>query len=176
MMRGILRLGCLLSLALLLLPATGCGKKGTTVTGSVTYDNEPVQSGYISFTTADGKGDAGGRIQQGRYKVENVPPGKKIVRIMSADTSQAPRSSGEDVGKAGPQEPRARDDLIAPDAVGNNEEVEVGSAPMKRDFSLERPKRVRTDTPVGPHTPGRGMPGNPGLPKGPGGQPPGLPK
>ncbi len=73
-----------LALATLLLP--GCGPGGLdkhTVTGTVTFDGEPVGEGDIIFTADDGSGvtDAG-KIANGKYSLETTP-GKKSVRIMA---------------------------------------------------------------------------------------------
>jgi hypothetical protein len=173
---SVLRFGGFVLLAVLVGAAAGCGKKGSTVTGDVTYDGERVEAGSITFLPEDGQGEArSGPIHAGKYKVEGVPPGKKyIVQIRSGDPSKGSRSSPEESGKvAPPQETKLREDLIPPDAGGNNQVVEVGSKGIERhDFSLEKPKR--SDTPGGPgnptQPPGKGMPGGsksgaPGFPK-----------
>jgi hypothetical protein len=180
MMCYVLRGGCLLLLTGLLVPAAGCGaRKGSTVTGDVTYKGERVEAGYITFMPEDGQGrSASGPIRQGKYKVEDVPPGKKRVQIMSGDPSKGSRSSPDDPGKAVPQETKAREELIPPDAVGNNQVVDVAGKIERHDFSLEEPKRQPVET---PGAPGKGMPGGPkggfpGGPKGPQGSLPGGPK
>ena len=82
----------------LLLPATvGCAKKGSTVAGRVTYDNQDVAVGYISFAPEDGQGETkGGPIRNGQYKILDVPPGKfrfltlkEIERLKSATKRSA---------------------------------------------------------------------------------------
>ena len=74
-----------------------------------------------------------------------------------------------------------REDLIPPDAVNNNQVVEVLGKVERHDFSLEEPKRERFDTPgvpgaPNPNVPGKGGPVVPGMPKGPQGGRPGVPK
>jgi hypothetical protein len=60
----------------------GCGKGIGSVEGRVTFDNQPVEEGAISFESADKQGpSSGGTIQDGQYRIERVPPGKKVVRI-----------------------------------------------------------------------------------------------
>jgi len=67
-------LGCVL--------LVGCADSGDlAISGKVTVDGEPAQSGSIMFTPVDGQTKvAGGEIKDGAYQVE-VPPGEKIVQI-----------------------------------------------------------------------------------------------
>jgi hypothetical protein len=60
----------------------GCGKSIGTAEGQVTFESQPVQEGAISFESADKQGpSSGGIIQDGQYRIERLPPGKKVVRI-----------------------------------------------------------------------------------------------
>jgi hypothetical protein len=67
---------------------TGCGEvasgpKTATVSGTVTLDGEPLESGSISFAPVDGIGpSAGEKITDGTYTA-NVPLGEKRVLITS---------------------------------------------------------------------------------------------
>ena len=71
--------------AVLLLLASGCGKKPITVEGNVTWQGKPVESGSINFVPEDGKGAGlGGGIKDGNYRLTGeggVMPGKKTVSI-----------------------------------------------------------------------------------------------
>jgi hypothetical protein len=63
----------------------GCGKQNglLEVQGAVSYKNQPVQKGTISFLPADGNAPtAAGIITDGRFAVK-VAPGKKQVKIES---------------------------------------------------------------------------------------------
>lgn len=146
---------------------SGCGKKVTIVTGNVTYDGEPVAVGYISFSDERGEG-GGGPIRNGRYRAE-VPPGRMTVLVVAGDTSGTrAKTSGDEVGKVTPQVTRQRDDLIPPDAEGNNQVVEISGKSKKLDIDLTRPKRPPpTAAPVpgqlpGPRQPGVQQPRQPG--------------
>ena len=158
---------------LLLLPlALGCGQKVTIVTGNVTYEGEPVQDGYISFLPSeDGKGEGGGgRIRGGKYRAE-VPPGSKRVQIQAGDQSGVRvKGSGEEVGKVTPQMTRPREDIIPPDAEGQNQVVDIGGKTKKLDFELHKPKRETQVQPPGLRQPGQPgqIPGQPPRPGGPG--------
>jgi hypothetical protein len=62
--------------------ALGCGKQIGTAEGRITFENQPIQEGAISFESADRQGpSSGGIIQDGQYRVERIFPGKKVVRI-----------------------------------------------------------------------------------------------
>lgn len=63
--------------------ATGCGfdSKTVSVNGSVVYQEQPIASGEIIFTPADGQGaSVAGKIEQGKYSC-TVPTGENIVRV-----------------------------------------------------------------------------------------------
>ena len=58
---------------LTLLALTGCGgdSKMATVSGAVTLDGNPVETGAITFVPANGNAPtAGGQIKDGRYSVQ----------------------------------------------------------------------------------------------------------
>ena len=53
---------------LLLCCLTGCDNGRSSVTGKVTYQGQPVETGSISFEPIDGKGGtSGGAIEQGQF-------------------------------------------------------------------------------------------------------------
>jgi hypothetical protein len=62
--------------------ALGCGPTMSTVSGTVTFNGEPVAKGAISLFPSDGKGvPVGGLITDGRYTITGVAPGEKIVQL-----------------------------------------------------------------------------------------------
>jgi hypothetical protein len=158
--------------------SAGCAKKASTVTGRVTYEGEDVQAGWITFSPEDGQGrTVGAPIRQGRYKAIDVPTGKKRVQVISGDpNSGSSRDSGEVPDKVTPDQiAKQRDDLIPPDAIGNNGLMEVSKKVETHDVELQRPKRDTPLLPVG--RPGFGPPGKGAPPGFPGkGSQPGFPK
>ncbi len=75
-----------LAVAALVLAAAGCGD-AVAVSGKVTLDGVPVESGTVTFVpedTSKGQG-AGATITNGEYKIEGVgpPPGSYRVEIKS---------------------------------------------------------------------------------------------
>jgi hypothetical protein len=72
--------------------AAGCsfGPSTGTVSGEVTLDGAPLKEGTIDFVPADGKtSSASATITDGKYKVDAVPVGEKIIKI------SAPRVVGK---------------------------------------------------------------------------------
>jgi hypothetical protein len=75
-------------LSLVLAASLGCGGgsgiKKYTVTGTVTYDGMPVESGIIEFYIADsvkGGSNTSGAIKDGKFSVSDVSPGKNTVVV-----------------------------------------------------------------------------------------------
>jgi hypothetical protein len=81
--------------------AGGCSEGPSDVTGTVTYDGQPVTAGAITFIPADDKGrKTGGAIVEGKYHLrseEQPRPGKYRVEIRWAkpDGTQFRSESGE---------------------------------------------------------------------------------
>lgn len=144
------RRACLAVAGLVALAAAGCGGGDSAVlSGSVTYDGQPVENGTITLLPEDGKGpSAGGQISGGQYRIEGVTPGRKIVRILGvkavdfARTSEELRLKAEEAarqGKVGADPEPATS--IPPDAKGNNATVELKPGSQTLDFHLEPPGR-----------------------------------
>lgn len=135
---GLLALACL----------GGCGSKNGTVTGEVTYENEPIGEGYITFTPTDGQGtDAGGPITNGKYSVEKVPPGPKIVKIIATKKVNFASTSEEMQQKAAAAQRRGNyDGLVDPadtipeNAEGNHAKIDIKDGANKHNFALKRPR------------------------------------
>jgi hypothetical protein len=86
----------------------GCssGPAVGTITGEVTYDGQPVQKGYVTFTPSDGQSQTGGaEIVDGKFRAERVPVTKMKVelhgvkktgkKIKAYDTPDSPVSDEE---------------------------------------------------------------------------------
>lgn len=132
-------------LVLLLLLATlagGCGG-ASSVSGTVTYEGEPLPKGQILFLPADGKGpSAGAAIVQGKYTINNLTPGPKTVQIVATPESAAPPvMSLEEMAKKGPTGSALPDlsaKLIPPNAEGNNASIQVNAGNSVLDFHLKK--------------------------------------
>lgn len=129
----------------------GCGGTGPTavVTGTVTYNGQPVKEGTITFTSKGGRGSVnGGTITDGKYTVREVPNGAATVFISAggSEASTGPISSEESHAQSakykGKQLPGGAPNTAVPsNAVGNNAEIKVSGAEVKMDFDLKPPAK-----------------------------------
>ncbi len=74
-----------IGLALLALAGVGgCAEKAAEmdVTGKVTIDGQPIETGTISFIAADGAAPTGGGVIKDGVYTAKVPPGKKTVLVL----------------------------------------------------------------------------------------------
>jgi hypothetical protein len=133
--------------ALLLLATAGCGGTTANVSGSVTYDGEPVKDGYVTFRPADGIGpDAGAKIIGGRYSLDNMKPGPKVVQVIAVKAVPFARSSEEMARRAAENKSKGDGsglidpaDTIPPDAEGNNATHEIKAGKQTLDLKLTKP-------------------------------------
>ena len=130
-------------LVFLSLFVAGCGNSAS-VSGLVTFENKPVKNGWITFTPADGKGqDAGAVIKDGRYSVSSMTPGSKVVNVSANPSLQHAKTTEElaEQAKKGIAPAAANpEDLIPPDAEGNNITIDIASGNQARDFHLTKKK------------------------------------
>src|SRR5581483_4237319 len=69
-------------LSLLLLAQQGCGKQSRPkyeITGTVTLDGKPQETGDILFIAQDNSSSEGGKIEGGRYRVRAAAGQYKVV-------------------------------------------------------------------------------------------------
>ena len=107
----------------------GCGGDGdgATVQGSVTFDGQPVEKGYINFFPADGKGrPAGGEINGGKFTVKGVTVGKNRVEVTAAPPGPVHDNMGDAI-KAAKAKKGPAPDAIAPNAEGNGQVHDVAA-------------------------------------------------
>lgn len=87
------------ALCLVALGLSGCGRSDglITVSGTVTLDGQPVETGSISLMPVDGKGMAGGGvITDGRFSADTVP-GEIAVQIHAHKTVQKENPTQEEI-------------------------------------------------------------------------------
>jgi hypothetical protein len=123
----------------------GCGEKSTTVTGTVSYNGEPVNKGSISFRPTDGSGQSfAARIVNGQYSADRGTPGTKTVVVTGVKdvdffaSSEESYKKAEEARKAGSLQADVAEvaDYIAENAEGNSKQVEILSGDQTVDFSI----------------------------------------
>ncbi len=132
-------------------PGLGAGCSGGdptgTVSGEVTYNGVPVESGTIQFTPKDGKGAAaGGPVTAGKFDVKNVPVGVMLVSVTASAGGSGGPVSSEDSAREAAERLAAKKKFvdkpaaIPPGAGGNNEpfEVKAGSNTLKVQLTPPR--------------------------------------
>lgn len=131
------------ALAVMLL--VGCGAKSTSVSGTVSYNGEPVKKGAISFRPTNGAGQSfATTIENGQYSADRATPGpKKVIIVGVRDvnyyaSSEESYKKAEEAMKAGQQGPDVAEaaDYIAEDAEGNSKQVDILPGDQTMDFSI----------------------------------------
>jgi len=127
----------------------GCGGK-CSVSGKVTLEGQPVESGFVTFFPEDKNGQSvGAYIVDGQYSIDNITPGKKrvnvsITGVAAAPGSGTPRSrdeANEERLKESKKRPSAAKKTAKPTTIiGNDKIVEVGSGSQTIDIPLDRGK------------------------------------
>ena len=126
---------------------SGCGPAAPTATGKVTYENEIIAKGNITFSPSSGGPIVGADIVNGNYSVSGLTVGKSRVTIIAVKDVPFARSS-EDMAKiAETQKLKGNDnglidpaDIIPENAKGNNEDFEIKAGTQVLDFNLSKPK------------------------------------
>lgn len=113
---------------------SGCGEKLARVEGTVTFNGEPVSRGMINLEPTDGKGSVyGASVEDGKFVIEDVLPGEKIVRISAAYTKGIQK-------EADGSEIEICDDLLPAEYAQNSKERLNVEAPLtKKDYTITGP-------------------------------------
>ncbi len=117
---------------LLIVANSGCGDNLATVSGKVSFNGEPVTRGSINLEPVDGKGPvSGGSVEEGKFQIENVHPGEKIVRI------SAVFSKGIETESDGSEVELFDDLLPATWGQESKERLTVESPTTSKDYAIE---------------------------------------
>jgi len=122
--------------AMLTSPLLGCGSSATTVSGTVTVNNQPLQSGYVTFFAVEStKAARGAPVNDGKFSLKEIPPGKWKALISKAPEVQAGKSAnGVPTLKLAYSAP-----AISPKTKGNQRIVEIRAGEQTLDFTLQQP-------------------------------------
>jgi hypothetical protein len=129
----VLTLGVLLTLL-----STGCGGGDLgVVTGTATYDGNAIEKGYVTFLPVDGKGStAGGPIENGKFRVVGLTPGKKRVQVTAGPPAPP---GGKPISYADLDKMPPRTEVVPPNAVNNNQEIDIKPGEQLLELKLEKP-------------------------------------
>jgi len=121
----------------------GCKQSSkTSINGNVTYEGAPIARGQITFAPADGHGKVCGQaIAAGKYGIENVPPGSKIVQIIGVKQVHFAKTHKEmaDAANRDTDDEPERADEVPANAQGNNQTIEITAGVQELNFDLKKP-------------------------------------
>jgi hypothetical protein len=123
---------------------TGCGGSDVgALSGAVTYNGEPVEDGYITFSPTSSGNSSGAKVVNGQYVAENDQVGEFKVLVTGNRLGQVPktREEAERLAKAQAGKPPLSPNYIPEDAEGNNQTVEITGGEQTLDFALTGPPR-----------------------------------
>ena len=142
-------------LACLAVGFAGCGDSSVgptgTVSGKVTVDGEPLETGFIQFTPKNGGGAiVAGSVASGKFYVRDVPVGVCVANVSTSSgsmTSSGPISTADLAREAAERKTAPkRDKPIAPiptNAQGNNVEVTVTADGTNLDMTIVVPGKKK---------------------------------
>jgi hypothetical protein len=121
-------------LVAIVIACCGCDDGRSTVSGTVTFNGNPLSRGSITLVPVDGKGQsAGGDVTSGRYVIKSVSPGEKAVQI------SAQYVSGKTKLEGGLELDVVSDLLPASWGPGSQERLTVTAPTTTKDFAIEGP-------------------------------------
>jgi hypothetical protein len=121
---------------------TGCGQRDAriAISGTVSYDGQPVKKGIITFVPANGKGPtAAATIVDGQYSVK-LAAGSKVVKI------EAFKVTGQRHYNKNPSSPMVdQQEQILPPRYNTKSELarEISSTEKTCDFALDKSPTAR---------------------------------
>ena len=116
-----------------LLVATGCGSSGSSISGVVTYEGDPVPNGVITFGSVEGGGaPMASKIRDGKYRIDEARTGAMKVTVSGYEIPEIPPGSNEPVYTR---------EIVPYNATGNMQTVEVRSGKQTIDFHLTAPEQ-----------------------------------
>jgi hypothetical protein len=128
--------------AVLLCLAAGCGSSGgvTEVTGTVSFQGQPLKSGEVTFVDSDGTKSFSAISAKGEYRVKGVKRGKARISVVSK--ARVPAG----LMKPGPRDPlpsaKEEPPIVIPERYTRPESsglsVEIDSRKVRHDIDLLR--------------------------------------
>lgn len=114
-----------------------------TLTGNVTFNNQPIRKGTISLMPESGNGStAGGSIIDGKYTIKDLKPGRYRMTISLEPEGPIIMPDSPEAKKTYSKADIARMSAALPaDVKGNDEMIEIVSGEQVKDFALTGTKR-----------------------------------
>jgi hypothetical protein len=120
----------------------GCGgSSDPSLSGSVTYNRQPVESGFITFSPEGSGTSFGADIVDGKYKPEIVHAGKYQILVRAASDALVASSRDEAARQAAAGGATKSSNYIPETAEGNGQTVEITGGEQTLDFALTGPPR-----------------------------------
>ena len=120
----------------------GC-RQSHSISGTVTYNGQPVEMGSVTFASADGSGPGfGAQVVQGQYDAVKVRLGRHVAFVRGL--TDAPILTKEESIKLREQQDNRYGlpvDYISENADGNGQTVEIKGGRQTLDFALKGPPR-----------------------------------
>jgi hypothetical protein len=121
---------------------TGCGRSDS-LSGTVTYNGQPVDMGSVTFDSADGHGPGfGAQVVNGKYQAVKVRRGQHVAHVRGL--TKAPVLTHEESIKLREQRDNRYGlpvDYIPEKADGNGRSVEIEGGSQSLDFAVKGPPR-----------------------------------
>jgi len=122
--------------------STGC-RQADSLSGTVTYNGQPVERGSVTFASADGSGPGfGAQVVNGEYKADKVRRGQHVayVRGLTKPVVLTKEASIELREKRNNRYGLPVD-YIPEDAQGNNQSFNIEGGAQTIDFDIAGPPR-----------------------------------
>jgi hypothetical protein len=120
----------------------GCGQ-ADSVSGTVTYNGEPVEMGSITFASADGSGPGfGAQVMNGQYTAEKVRRGPHVALVRGVtEPSPVTREEFFQQRQQSDNKYGLPVDYIPETAEGNGQTIEIEGGRQSLNFELKGPPR-----------------------------------
>jgi hypothetical protein len=115
----------------------GCGEAKPRVSGSVTYNGQPVADGYVTFRPTGSGTSFAAQITGGKYVADTVYPGQYQAVVTASEDAPVPKSREDAASRR--SAPASAAPAIPDDAQGNNQTVEITAGEQTLDFTLTSP-------------------------------------
>ncbi len=132
-----------LSLLTAMFAIVGCdgGDSAQRVSGSVTFNGQPVESGYITFSPTSAGQSFAAPIVGGKYSSDKAAAGSYQVLVTATNDAPIAASREEAAKQSAERRKKGPPQHIPENATGNGQTVEVKDVDQTLDFALTGPPR-----------------------------------